>query len=259
VSLSPGGEQLAYAVGGELWRCKSDGSGREPLVSGVAPIDRIEWSPDTMRILFHSTDRAGLEKYSEVSVDGGPAMEVPLGNGDIEAHWSPDGASIVFARRVWEGRTTRAESGIFFLDLRTSLVTKIPGSETLVHPSLSPNRRYLAAITKFELNPTQPTGVMLFDTRTQVWNRIAQGTLVNPVQWSKDSKYFYYQDILAEGETVFRYSIVARKSDSVVDFQSLLNAGYARCSLLSFAPDGALVVSLRRNEVNIFRLDLDLP
>jgi hypothetical protein len=82
---------------------------------------------------------------------------------------------------------------------------------------------------------------------------------VNPVQWSKDSKYFYYQDILAEGETVFRYSIVARKSDSVVDFQSLLNAGYARCSLLSFAPDGALVVSLRRNEVNIFRLDLDLP
>jgi DNA-binding winged helix-turn-helix (wHTH) protein/Tol biopolymer transport system component len=259
VGLSPDARQLAYAVGGELWRSKPDGSGREPLVSGSAPIDRIEWSPDAKRILFHSTDSAGLEKYSQVSAEGGPVTDIPLGPGDMEAHWAPDGAYIVFAKRVWAGHTTRAESGIFLLDLRTSNVTKIPNSETLVHPALSPNGRYLAAITKFELNPTEPTGVMLFDTRTQVWNRIGQGTLVNPVQWSTDSKYFYYQDILAEGETVYRYSIASKKSDSFINFQSLLNAGYVRCSLLSFAQDGGLVVSLRRNEVNIFRLDLDLP
>ena len=154
MSLSLGGGQVAYAVGGELWRSNFDGSGREPLVSGVAPIDRIEWSPDAKRILFHSADSAGLEKYSQVSADGGPVTDVPLGHGDMEAHWSPDGASIVFAKRVWAGHTTTAESGIFLLDLRTSLVTKIPNSETLVHPSLSPNGRYLAAITKFEMNPT---------------------------------------------------------------------------------------------------------
>jgi Tol biopolymer transport system component len=259
VSLSPDGGLVAYAVGGELWRSKPDGSGRELLVSGSGPIDRIEWSPNAKRILFYSADSAGLEKYSQVSANGGPAMDVPLGQGDLEAHWSLDDASIVFARRIWEGHTSRAESGIFLLDLRTSLVAKIPNSETLVHPTLSPNGRYLAAITKFELNPTEPTGVMLFDTRREVWSRVAQGTLVNPVQWSADSKDFYYQDILAEGETVYRYSIVSKKSDSVVNFQSLLDAGYARCSLLSFAKDGGLVVSLRRNEVNIFRLDLDLP
>jgi len=39
----------------------------------------------------------------------------------------------------------------------------------------------------------------------------------------------------------------------------LLHAGYARCVFLSFAPDGSLTVSLRRNEVNVYRLDLDLP
>ena len=97
---------------------------------------------------------------------------------------------------------------------------------------------------------------MLFDTRTQVWTRIAQGTLVNPVQWSVDSKGFpTIRTFLAEGEKVYRYSIASKKSDSFINFQSLLNAGYVRCSLLSFAPDGGLVVSLRRNEVNIFRLD----
>lgn len=259
IGSSPDGAQLAFATGGELWRAKFDGSGRKPLFSGVASIDRIEWSPDSKRILFFSTDSAGLEKYFQISSDGGPATEVPLGNGDMEAHWSQDGAAIVFAKRVWAGHTTSEESGIFLLDLQSSAVTKIPGSETLVHPSLSPDGRYLAAITKFELNPNQPTDVMLFDTQTRDWKRIAQGTLVNPVQWSADSKYFSYQDILAEGETVFRYSIVTRRSEALVDFQSLLNAGYTRCSLLGFNPDGGLVVSLRRNEVNIFRLDLDLP
>jgi len=82
---------------------------------------------------------------------------------------------------------------------------------------------------------------------------------VNPVEWSKDSKTFYYQDILADGQPAFRYSTATNESDPFVDFASLLRAGYVRCSLLSFAPDGALVVSLVRNEVNIYRLELDLP
>jgi hypothetical protein len=100
---------------------------------------------------------------------------------------------------------------------------------------------------------------MLFDVQRRTWKEIAHGTLVNPVQWSKDSSYFYYQDILGEGQPAFRYSIVNNKSESVVDFESLLHAGYVRCSFVGFAPDGALLVSLRRNEVNIYRLDLDLP
>jgi Tol biopolymer transport system component len=245
-------------VGGELWRCRADGGERVPLFSGGATIDRIQWAPDSKRILFH-TSLEEAEKFYVVSADGGQAAEVRLGDGDNEISWSADSADLVFARRIREGHTTAAESGIFYFNLRTALVTKVPGSETLVHPALSADRRYLAAVTKFELNPNQPTGVMLFDAKTRRWSRIGEGTLVNPVQWSKDSENFYYQDILADGQTVFRYSIASGKSDSVVDFKNLLNAGYVRCSLLNFAPDGGLVMSLRRNEVNIFRLDLDLP
>jgi hypothetical protein len=100
---------------------------------------------------------------------------------------------------------------------------------------------------------------MLFDSQTPSWREIAHGTLVNTVQWSKDSKYFYYQDILGEGQPSFRFSIAADKSDPFIAFDNLLNAGYARCSFVGFAPDGALLVYLRRNEVNIYRLDLDLP
>jgi hypothetical protein len=135
----------------------------------------------------------------------------------------------------------------------------VPGSEGLIHAVYSPDRRFLAAISNFDLNPSQPTRAMLFDTQSKTWREIARGTLVNPVQWSKDSASFYYQDILGDGEPAFRYSIATGKSDRFVDFENLLHAGYVRCSFIGLAPDGALSVILRRNEVNIYRLDLDLP
>jgi hypothetical protein len=259
---SPDGEWLSYAVGGELWRSQAGGASRQPVTSGFSPIEQLEWSPDARRILFRTLDGSGWGRSFVVSADAAgasPATELAMGAGHNEAAWSPNPESIVFAKWSAEGNVTKPQSGIFLLDLRTSQVVKIPGSEDLIHPCFSPDGRYLAAITNFDTNPNQPTRVMLFDTRSQTWREITRGTLVNPVQWSKDSKYFYYQDILAEGQPSFRYSTAANKSDAFMDFEPLLHAGYVRCSFLSFAPDGALVVALRRNEVNIYRLDLDLP
>jgi Tol biopolymer transport system component/DNA-binding winged helix-turn-helix (wHTH) protein len=257
-SLSQDGAWLAYAAGGELWRSKADGSQRQPLVSGFPPINYAQWSPDQKHILFHTLG-GGSGKYFLVSADGGPATELSLGSGHNEPTWSPDGATIVFAKWAMEEGVSNSQSGIFLLDLKTSQIAKVPGSEGLIHPNFSPDRRFLAAITNFDQNPNQPTRVKLFDTLRQTWTEITHGTLVNPVQWSSDSKYFFYQDILGEGQPSFRYSLAANKSELHLDFESLLHAGYVRCLFLRFAPDGSLVMSLRRNEVNIYRLDLDFP
>jgi DNA-binding winged helix-turn-helix (wHTH) protein/Tol biopolymer transport system component len=259
LGISPDGLWLTYAAGGELVRSAPDGSNRRPLASGFAPIDQIQFSPDAKRILFHTAEGAKSDKFFLISADGGPATEVSLGGGHLEPVWYPDSTAIAFAKWATEKPLTLAESGIFLLDLRTSKIAKIPGSEGLIHPAFSPDHRFLTAITNWDLNPTQPSRVMLFDVQRKTWREIAHGTLVNPVQWSKDSRYFYYQDILGEGQPGFRYSIPNNKSEAVVDFEALLHAGYVRCSFVGFAPDGALLVSLRRNEVNIYRLDLDLP
>jgi Tol biopolymer transport system component/DNA-binding winged helix-turn-helix (wHTH) protein len=257
--LSPDGAWITFTAGGGLWRSRADGRMRQSLASGFSFIDQVEWSPDSTRILFHAVDSAKSEKFFVVPADGGPSIELALGTGRNEPRWSPDGKSIYFAKWGTDGGVTQTQSGIFVLDLRTSLITKVPGSEGLVHPSCSPDHRFLAGVTNFDQNPSQPTRVLLFDTQTQRWREIARGGLVNPVDWSKDSRDFYYQDILADGQPAFRYSTVANKSDSFGDFAGLLHAGYARCMFLSFAPDGSLTVSLRRNEVNVYRLDLDLP
>ena len=258
-SLSPDGSWLAFTAGGELWRCKADGSMRQPLASGFSFMNQVQWSPDSTHILFHTVDSAKSDRFYMVPAEGGPSTVLALGPGRNEPHWSPDGKSIYFAKWATDGGVTQAQSGIFILDLRTSLITRVPGSEGLIHPRLSPDRRFLAAVTNFDQDPNQPTRVKLFDTQTQSWREIAHGALVNPVQWSKDSRDFYYQDVLAEGQPTFRYSTATNKPDSFVDFAALLQVGYARCSFLSFAPDGSLIVSLRRNQVNVYRLDLDLP
>jgi Tol biopolymer transport system component len=259
VQLSPDGAWLAFAVGGELWRSNADGTMRQSLISGVATIRQVVWSPDSSHILFHTGDSPKSGEFFQVKADGGPAAEVPLGTGYNEPTWSPDGENIVFAKWGTDGPTTNAQSGIFLLILKTSQVTKIPGSEGLIHPLFSPDHRFLAAISNFDLNPSQPTRVMLFDIRSQAWKEIAHGTLVNPVEWSMDSGTLYYQDILAEGQRSFKYSVASNQSSSFIDFDSLLHSGYVRCSFERFAPDGSLIVSLRRNEVNVYRLDLDLP
>jgi DNA-binding winged helix-turn-helix (wHTH) protein/Tol biopolymer transport system component len=259
VRVSPDGAWLVFATGGELRRGKADGTMRQSLVSGKSSIDQVEWSPDSKRILFHADGGAKSEGFFMVPVEGGPETEIPLGSGHNEPKWCPDGESIVFARWGTEDPVSRAQSGIFLFDLRSSRMTKVPGSEGLIHPGISPNGQFLSAISNFDLNPTQPTRVVFFNIRTRTWNEIAHGTLVNPIQWSNDSKYFYYQDILGDGQPAFRYSIGAKTSERFVDFQKLLSAGYVRCSLDNIAGNDALVVSLKRNEVDIYRLDLDLP
>jgi DNA-binding winged helix-turn-helix (wHTH) protein/Tol biopolymer transport system component len=259
VKLSPDGSWLAFPIGGELFRSKVDGSMRQALVSGALAIGQVKWSPDSSRILFHAGSSAQSGGFFQVRAEGGPAAEIPLGTGHNEPGWSPDGESIVFAKWGNEDGITWAESGIFLLDLRTSRLTKVSGSEGLIHPVFSPDLRFLTAISNFDLNPSQPTRVMLFDTRGKTWREIGRGTLVNPVQWSKDSGAFYYQDILGNGQPAFRYSIAAGKSEQFIDFESLLHSGYVRCSFIGFSTDGALALILRRNEVNIYRLDLDLP
>jgi len=258
VALSPDGEWLAFESDGALWRSRAGGSARQMLVSGLARVARIEWSPDGRRILFRAARGAAPAKFFVLSGETGTSSELPLPSGEVEAVWHPSGQSIVFAR--WADSTLPLqESGIYLLDLSTSQITKIPGSEGLIHPSISPNGQFLASVTEVELSPGQSCHLKLFAFRTHAWSDSAQGTLINPGPWSPDSKYVYYQDILGPNEPVFRIAPGAAKPEPAFDFGDLLRSGYIRCAFAGFDAKGTPLAALTRSEVDLYRLDLELP
>jgi Tol biopolymer transport system component len=258
MSLSPDGGFLSFATGGEIWQSNADGSDRRPLASGFAPIDDVQWSPEGSQILFHAAEAGKDGHFYAISSSGGAAVELALGNGHLEPVWHPDGKQILVAKWAMDGAASLPQSGIFLFDLKSKTSTKIVGSEGLVHPSISRDGR-IVAITNFDLHPNEPTLVMLHEVQSEGWREIGRGTLVNPVQWSPDGRYFYFQDILSEGERAYRYSVATGEVGLFADFAPVLNDGYVRCMLKQIAPEGQLVVSLRRNRVNLFRLDLELP
>jgi len=254
VALSQDGLWLAFPSAGTLWKSRIDGSERTPVASGLTQIGGVQWSPEGKRILFRTPEGLFL-----VPSDGGTLVPLSLGPGQNEPAWSPDGQSLIYSKWAEEGGVSRADSGIYSFDLGTSKATKIPQSEGLIHPMYSPDKRFLVAVTAVHLNPMQPAVVKLLDTQAQRWTSIAEGKLVNPITWSPDSKYLYYQDILGENEPVYRYRIGGTKPEVFFDFAGLLHAGYVRCAFVRFAPDGELIASLTRGDTDLYRLDLDLP
>jgi hypothetical protein len=109
------------------------------------------------------------------------------------------------------------------------------------------------------LQSGQPTRLKLLDSRKHIWKQIAEGTLLNDPVWSRDSKYLYYQDILGPEEPVYRFAIGSQKAEKVFDFSALLRAGYIRCALVGFTPDGAPMALLSRGEADVYKLELELP
>jgi hypothetical protein len=143
------------------------------------------------------------------------------------------------------------------MDLNTSQTYKIPGSENLIHPAVSLDGRFLAAIA--ELRSGELTRLELFDFATQRWTELARGALLSKPTWSRDSKYLYYQDLLAPEEPVYGFAMSTRQSEKVLDFSSLLHSGVHRCGFEGLAGDGSIMAVTSRGEKDVYRLDLELP
>ncbi|KAA6457294.1 hypothetical protein DYQ86_23510 [Acidobacteria bacterium AB60] len=194
LSFSPDAQWVAYVKypQGELWRSRIDGS--EPLQLSSHPLfaGTSAWSPDGRQIAFNGTLAGRFSQSYMVSLDGGePRLIEKIGDG-CDPRFMREGTSLVFMDDDHD------KGGLEILNLKTGVVAPIPGSKTLLAPRISPDGRWIAAVSH------NVQKLLLYNVEKQSWRELAHvnSGLLFWIDWSNDSSHIYFERSDPEREIV---------------------------------------------------------
>lgn len=255
LDFSSDGQWVAFVSvpEGTLWRCKLDGSERRQLTFSGSRAALPRWSPDGKQVAYINVQPGKPWAIQIVPADGGTSQALftePITQIDI--NWTRDGEKIIF------GRITQHNAeglSILSYDLKTHEVTTVPGSEGFFSPRLSPDGRYIAALSG------DMTRLMLYDTELKKWSQwqtLESGALSYPV-WSTDSKSIYFEDLVS-GEGAYCRARIGDSQYEHVFFQKGIERYLGPFGLWSGrTPDGSVLFVREASTREIYEVQLDLP
>ncbi|PYV82951.1 MAG: hypothetical protein DMG05_27150, partial [Acidobacteria bacterium] len=253
LDFSRDGKWVCYVTYPEwsLWRSNLDSSQRLQLT--FPPVHALlpRWSPDGKKIAFTNVQIGKPWKLYLISTEGSiPQQLIPGEGSEHDPNWTPDGNAIIFGLGGPGDRQSGATM-IQQLDLKTSHITKLPGSEGLWGPTLSPNGRHICAETA-----TGESKLVLFDSVTQKW---VEKSKVSPTwwgAWSRGGDTFYVIDSTPGGErTLSRARVDDFKFEEVVSFRDLRLAG----PWMGLSPDDSPLLLRDVGTQDIYALDWEAP
>jgi Tol biopolymer transport system component len=224
---------------GELWRKKADGS--ESLQLTFRPLMAYgpEWSPDGRQIVFYGQEPGQALSLYVISADGGQARKIRQGVG---ANWLPDGKSIVFSSIVYP-----SEEDIQFFNLQTQQFSKVPGSDGLAWPRMSPDGKFISALS-------DDGRLMLFNVKENNWSTLLKD--VRSQIWSEDGQSLYFigsQPKLG----VYRLSVRDKKVREVASLDGVHISDTIGQALFLTSQDEPLVRQQTEMETEIYALFWD--
>jgi Tol biopolymer transport system component len=240
---------------GALWRCKVDGTERLQLTFPPLQVLLPRWSPDGKQIAFTASVADSDRKWGIylISSNGGTPQPILPGSEDqTDVNWYPDGNSVIF------GSSHDANKQIYTFDFRTKSVSSLPGSNGLFSPRVSPDGRYVVAMTS-----ARPHRLMLFDTSAGKWTKVSGSGYGYP-SWSQDGKYVYFREAEYFGggnsSRILRVRVSDRHVENVVDEKNVgrMTTGTI-VPWLGLAPDDSPLFARDIGTQEIYALDVDLP
>ena len=247
-SIHPGGAQIAYLRGDQLWVVNPDGS--NPREIAPHNVRGYSWSPDHHELVFRygaatPTPPAGatwaaresISDLAVVSISGGTPTQITAnaqGQNRSDAWWNPQGNRLLY-REYLPGSS--AVSTIFIQsqnDQPVGIATKVVlGAATL--PTLSPDGARVAVI--------DPTGVVRLGAASQVGAVVASDALISlpgngmPARllWQPGHDALLYPSAGAnDAVTLTLLDLATHKSREITSVTGLRDA--------AFSPDGSLLL-----------------
>jgi Tol biopolymer transport system component len=148
------------------------------------------------------------------------------------------------------GRPTVCEwRSAALLDLHTSQISSLPGSEGFFSPRWSPDGRFIAALS------IDSQRLVFFDVATSHWtDLLPQGAVAWP-SWSSDSRSIMFLAQDEPGRAIRRVTISDRHLESIVDTTGLNQLIGPAGPWLGSAPDGSPTLMLDAGTHDIYALD----
>ena len=253
IAFSPDGKWVAYVSYPEmtLWKSRTDLSEKMQLTFPPVRVYGPQWSPDGSQIAFGNVQFHRPPKVYLVSASGGdsPKQIAPSNIGDVDTDptWTPDGKSIIFARAPAGERGVQA---VYRVDLSSGNPTLIPGSNSLYSPRISPDGRYIAALT------ADASQLKLLDQTTNSWSTLAEGDHFGFNQWSPDGKYVYALENGRGFGKIVRVRIKDRILEDILSLKNFPQLVDPFAEWYGLTPDGKLLLMRDRSVQEIYALDL---
>jgi len=249
VDFSPDRKWMAYVTYPDmtLWRSRVDGSDKMQLTFPPARAYGPRWSPDGTKIAFTDVRFYRPWKICLASPTGGSPQLLLNGDGKGEADptWMLDGKSIVIGDSPANDKVS-----LHRIDLKTRIASSILGSDGLFSPRLSPDGRYISALTR------EQTKLMLFDRNTNRWSSLVEGEQVGYNEWSHDGKYVYFRENRSGAGELVRVRIKDRKLEHVVSLKDVPQLSDMFASWIGLTPDDAPLLMRDRSVQEIYALEL---
>jgi Tol biopolymer transport system component len=249
LDFSPDGKWIAYVSypEGTLWRSRADGSERVQLTFPPDSVSLPRWSPDSTQIAYINAQAGQPWRVFLMSAEGGTA-EPMLSEKEYQAdaHWFPDGKRMIFGRTPFIPGSSESVA-IQVLDLSSKRVSIFPGSENLYGPRLSPDGKYLAAVT------SDNKKLLIYDFQAKKWTDwVSEPGWIDLGVWSRDGQYIYYLNA-SNAPGYRRVKVGQTRSELILDLKELRG-------LWSGVTPGGAALFLRDFSVDeIYSLEVELP
>ncbi len=251
----PDGEWMVYVAHPELtlWKSKPDGSSRTQLTYAPMQAHIPRFSPDGKHIGFMASSSGKPWKIFVMPAEGGAPREVTTGDHNQgDPTWMPTGDSIVFAGMPWLENGSVSGPNIHSVNLETSQITDIPGSENLFSPRCSPDGRHIAALS------ADSTKLMLYDTEKKSWTQLAVARF-GFENWSHDGKYLYAEDYSDKKDNFVRVSAANGNVEPLLSLKEIPRGFDPWDFWVGLAPDDSPLLMRDRSTQEIYSLDVRFP